>query len=150
MSILQEIQKFCVSSKFEVDDECWRWNVLVTILRYWWRFWPFLPPTSSIFQHKRRAPTSKRCHQYRNSVTNIRKLSPRSTCHQHLCSQSKLWILIGLKRLPAWAFCHSSMKFKAWTHIPLARIFFEWTTASIIYEYDCFSLDYTLFFVFNS
>ena len=59
----------------DVDDGCWRRNVLVTTLRCLWRFWPFLSPTSSIFYHWRRPPTTKRCHQYRNSVTNIH-LSP--------------------------------------------------------------------------
>ena len=32
----------------DVGDGCWRRNVLVTILRCWWRFWPFRSPTSSI------------------------------------------------------------------------------------------------------
>ena len=42
---------------------------------------------------RRNAPTSKRYQQYRNSVTNARKLlkvtnlkSTTSSCHQHLCS----------------------------------------------------------------
>ena len=33
----------------DVGDGCWRWNVLVTTLRCWWRFSPFLSPTFFIF-----------------------------------------------------------------------------------------------------
>ena len=32
----------------DVGDGCWRRNVLVTIWKCWWRFWPFRSPTSSI------------------------------------------------------------------------------------------------------
>ena len=32
----------------DVGDGCWKRNVLVTILRCWWRFCPFRSPTSSI------------------------------------------------------------------------------------------------------
>ena len=32
----------------DVGDGCWTRKVLVTILRCWWRFWPFWSPTSSI------------------------------------------------------------------------------------------------------
>ena len=35
-----------------------------------------LSPTSTILKQSRRAPTSERCHKYRNSVTNIQKLLP--------------------------------------------------------------------------
>ena len=34
---------------------------------------PFWSPTSTIFLHQRWAPTSQRCHQHRNSVTDIPK-----------------------------------------------------------------------------
>ena len=44
--------------------------------RCWWRFCPFWSPTSTIFF------TFKRCHQHRNSVTNIQKSSP-ALSHQH-------------------------------------------------------------------
>ena len=33
-----------------IGDRCWRnvgRNLLVTTLRFWWRFWPFLSPTST-------------------------------------------------------------------------------------------------------
>ena len=33
----------------DVGDGCWRRNVLVTILRFCWRFWPFSSSTSSIY-----------------------------------------------------------------------------------------------------
>ena len=33
----------------DVGDACWRRNVLVTILRCWWRVWPFLTPLSPFF-----------------------------------------------------------------------------------------------------
>ena len=88
-------KRFSKNGFSDVGDGCWRRNVLATTLRCGWRFWPFLSPTSSIFQHKRRAPT---CNQ-RYSVTYIQKLSP-STCHQHLCSPkstSKLrqtWVIL--------------------------------------------------------
>ena len=53
------------------DEMCWRqFEMLVT------EVWQFSSPTSSIFQHYRRAPRSKRCHQYRNSVANTKKVSP--------------------------------------------------------------------------
>ena len=32
-----------------VGDGCWRRNILMTILRCWWRYWPFWSPTSFIF-----------------------------------------------------------------------------------------------------
>ena len=32
----------------DVGDGCWRRNVFVTIIRCWWRFWPFWSPTFSI------------------------------------------------------------------------------------------------------
>ena len=37
------------SGYIDVGDEYWRWNVLATTLRCWWRFRPFLSLTSSIF-----------------------------------------------------------------------------------------------------
>ena len=46
----------------DVGDGCWRRNVLLIIIRQWWRFW-----------YKCRAPTCKRCHQQKKSVTNIQK-----------------------------------------------------------------------------
>ena len=39
------------NSYIDVGDGCWRRNVLVTTLRCWWRFWPFLSPATSIFEH---------------------------------------------------------------------------------------------------
>jgi len=69
----------------DVGDVWWRRNVMATNLRCWWRFWPFSSPKFSIFYYKLRAPTSKKCHEYRNWFTNTWKLSPTSTCHQHLC-----------------------------------------------------------------
>ena len=35
----------------DVGDGCWRRNVLVTISRCWWRFWPFRSPTISVSWH---------------------------------------------------------------------------------------------------
>ena len=49
----------CLFGYIDVEDGCWRRDVLATTLWCWWRFWPFLSPTSFIFQHKRRAPTTK-------------------------------------------------------------------------------------------
>ena len=63
----------------DIGDGCWSQNVLVTTLRCWWRFWS---PTSIIFLLSWRALAFKRCHQHRNSVNNIRKLSP-TLSHQH-------------------------------------------------------------------
>ena len=63
----------------DVCEECWRRNVLVTTLRCWW--W-LRSPTPTIFLHKRRAPTFKRFHKHRNSVTNIHK-SSQTLIHQH-------------------------------------------------------------------
>ena len=54
-----------------VGDECWRRNMLVTTLRYWWRSRPFRSKTSTIFLHTRQAPKSK-------DVTKIEILSPTS------------------------------------------------------------------------
>ena len=39
----------------------------------WWRFWPFLSPTSTIFFHKRRTPTFKTCLRH-FCVTTVRKM----------------------------------------------------------------------------
>ena len=68
----------------DIGDGCCRRMVLVTTIRCCWQFWPFWSPTSTIFLHKRRAPTSQRCHQHRNSATNIPK-SSSTLSHQHHC-----------------------------------------------------------------
>ena len=44
--------------------------MLVTTLRWCWRFWPFWSPIFTIFLHKRWGPTSKFSHQH-HDVTNI-------------------------------------------------------------------------------
>ena len=71
-NIIQIIRRYLWATLMlvtDVEDEmCWR---------QLWDAWLFLSPTSSIFGHKCRAPTTKRFHQYRNSVTNIHKLSLR-------------------------------------------------------------------------
>ena len=66
----------------DVGDECWRRNVLVTTIRYWRRFWPFLSPTSTIFSSSasgistaKMSPTSRFCHQHPKMVTTL--------SHQH-------------------------------------------------------------------
>ena len=62
-------------------DECWRRNVLVTTLRCWWPFWPFLAPTSfNISVGDQHPKIVKNCHQYQNPATNIQKW----TCHHYL------------------------------------------------------------------
>ena len=33
----------------DIGDGCWRQNVLVAIIKCWRRFWPFWPPTSTLF-----------------------------------------------------------------------------------------------------
>ena len=72
----------------------------MTSLRCWWRLWTFSSPTSFVVQHNHRTPRSKRCHQHRNSVTNIK--STTSTCHQNLCSRflvsNPLWLIVYEKR----------------------------------------------------
>ena len=35
----------------DVGDGCWRRNVLVTTLRWWWRVWPFWSPTCKNSHH---------------------------------------------------------------------------------------------------
>ena len=47
----------------DVGDGCWRRIVLMTTLRYWWRFWPFWSPISTILLHKFRAPKFTNRHQ---------------------------------------------------------------------------------------
>ena len=59
-------------------QNCWGRNFLVTTLRFWWWFWSF-----TIFLHERRAPTFKRCHQDRNSASNIQKMSQISSHQNH-------------------------------------------------------------------
>jgi len=83
----------------DVGDRCWRRNVLVIILRCWWAFWPFWSPTISISSPKRRAPTSKRCHQHTKIVTNCK--SPTSQCRQHDCSRIllKSWLIFEYNQL---------------------------------------------------
>ena len=56
--------------------------MLMTFLLFW-------SPTSTIFPHKRRAPTFKRYHQYWNSVTNIHE-SSLTLSHQHHCHRNRL------------------------------------------------------------
>ena len=73
-------QTLCFNGYVTVDGWYCRKNVLMTTLRCWWPFRFFLPPTCNIFGRKR--PRFKRCHQDRNSHTNIRKLSP-TLSHQH-------------------------------------------------------------------
>ena len=54
--------------------------MLVTVFKTgFWQFWSL---TSSISQHNRRVPTSKRCHNDLNYVTYMLKLSP-TLSHQH-------------------------------------------------------------------
>ena len=84
--------RFEIISKgyIDVGDGCWRRNMLATTLRCWWRFWPILSTTSSIFYssisvgHQKMSPISKFCNQHLESVINTK--SPTSNCHQHLCS----------------------------------------------------------------
>ena len=82
------------------DEVCWQ--------LWWWRFWPFLSPTSSIFQHNRRAATTERCHQYRNSVTNIQKLSPRMVWRSKISTHHKdSWVAMGAGVASFWAIVDS-------------------------------------------
>ena len=67
-SVLTKLLHFVMNCEsqngyIDVGDGCWRPNVLVTIMRCWWRFWPFW---------------------FWNSVTNIHKSSPILS-HQHHC-----------------------------------------------------------------
>jgi len=62
----------------DVVDGCWRGNVLVTTMRYWWRFWQFWSPTSTIVLHLRRAPTFKICYQHPQILTNLKSLTSLS------------------------------------------------------------------------
>ena len=107
-------KRFDNDGYIDVGDGCWRQNVLVTTLRCWWRFWQFDSPTSCIFYHKRRAPTTKRCHQNRNSVTNSQKLSPTSLVADNDLPVEKIWGCKNDKRQPRFtlfAFEVLSMKF---------------------------------------
>ena len=69
-SVYWKMNHWFIDGYIDVGDGCWRRNVLTTTLRCWWRFWRFLSPTSSFFEHKRRARLSKRWHQH-PLVTNI-------------------------------------------------------------------------------
>ena len=69
----------------DVGYGCWRQYVLVTTIRCWWRFWPFWSPSSTIFSHKRRAPSLIRCHQHPKIVANFKSL--KRQCHPHHCLQ---------------------------------------------------------------
>ena len=51
----------------DIGDGCCRRMVLVTTIRCCWQFWPFWSPTSTIFLHKRRAPTSQICQIHSSS-----------------------------------------------------------------------------------
>ena len=62
----------------DVGDGCWRRNVLVTIIRCWWQFWPFWSPTFNIFL----LHCSVR-HQHSNDVTNILNWSPILSRQHH-------------------------------------------------------------------
>jgi len=80
----------------DVGNGCWRRNVLVAILKCWWRFCHFSSLTSSIFLLLA-SGSFKGCYQYRNSVTNIKSLT--STCYQHLRShlyllEERIWIFL--------------------------------------------------------
>ena len=97
--------KYTLLDHIDVGDGCWRRNVLVTTIQNWW-------PTST-FLHWSRAPSFKRFHHDRNSVSNIRKLSPIWSHHHHcqienwfrcnrieLCPVTvKLWIILLLRKL---------------------------------------------------
>ena len=66
-------RNFLFTSTIQRFFRCW-WQMLGTkrvednfnmlVSHQWWRFWPFWPPTSTIFSNKRRAPKSKFCHQH--------------------------------------------------------------------------------------
>ena len=58
-------QIYDLAGHIDFSDGCWRRNELVTTIRCWW------------------ATTSQRCHQHRNSVTNIPKSSPTLSDQHH-------------------------------------------------------------------
>ena len=76
----------------DVGDKCWRRKLLVTTLICCWWLWPHRSPTSNIFLQQRRAPTFKRYHQDRNSITKIDK-SSLTLSHQHHCNRRKLTLI---------------------------------------------------------
>ena len=69
-----------------VDDGYWLRNILATTLRCWWRFWPFLSATSSIFNYKLRV-----------SKDVIKLVTPTSTCHQHLCGRHDAFSMLTIQ-----------------------------------------------------
>ena len=73
------------SGYIDIGDGCWSRNVLATTLRYWWRFWPFSSTRTSNNQRPKIPSIFNFLNQHSKIVTNIWKLSPTSTCHQHLC-----------------------------------------------------------------
>ena len=87
LSLLTTLKTYneVIQGYIDIGYGCWRRNVLVTIMRCWWKFWPFWSPTFTIFLHKCRVSTSQRCHQHRNSATNIAKWSTTlSYQHYHI------------------------------------------------------------------
>ena len=67
----------------DIDDGCWRWDVLVTSLKCLWQFWSFLSTTSPGYVNAGEACGRRNkifCHQDLETVTNIN--SPTCRCHQ--------------------------------------------------------------------
>ena len=78
-----------VYGNIDVGDECWRRNVLATPLRSWWRFRPFKESDTNI---QKMSPISK----FHPLQCRSQKLSPTTTCLWHLCSRSLLVKHVGL------------------------------------------------------
>ena len=89
-----------------IGDRCWRnvgRNLLVTTLRFWWRFWPFLSPTSTFtlasgINIQKMWPTSKFSHHHPQIVINLK--APKSQCHQNHChcpysTVMGVWLFLG-------------------------------------------------------
>ena len=74
----------------EDGDGRWRRNVLVTIIRFWWRSWPFWSPILvSILTYQFFYIRAE--HQHSNDATNILKLSLTARCHRNLVIISYRW-----------------------------------------------------------
>ena len=90
----------------DVGDGCWRRNLLVTTLRYWWRFWPVS------------SPISKFCYQHPKIAINIK--SPKSMLHKQ--AYSNKWIKNDINQSDTLLF-HSVYNFSTsqktlfWSHL---------------------------------
>ena len=103
------------SNDFNIDvgGRCWKRNVLMTTLRFLWRFWPFWSPKSTIFFTL--ASVIKNCHQHQCHPKKDHNI--KNDC---LISPTYIFILIKFQFLLNLCMFCSLMKSNDWIGLKTA------------------------------